>query len=77
MEVEVVGGVLLVPDIGPLERGARVGEIGEVVEVDDSQDHCMVSSAALVWDLVHAVEEGWGLAGVLADHMDSAAEVVD
>lgn len=75
-EAEVVVVVLLVPDTDPLRHGVREGEIGEAVEEDDCQDHCMVSFAALVLDLAHAVGEGWGHGEVPAGHMDSAAEVV-
>lgn len=73
--LEVVAGVL-VPDMGPSQHGVRVGEIGEVVEVDDCQGHYMVSFAAPVLDLAHAVGEGWGLEEVLVDHMDWAVEAV-
>ena len=73
--VEVVAGVL-VPDMGPSQHDVRVGEIGEVVEVDDCQDHYMVSFAAPVLDLAHAVGEGWGLEEALVDHMDWEVEVV-
>lgn len=66
----------LVLDTGPLLHDVPVGEIGEAVEVGDCQDHCTVSSAALVLDLAHVVGEGLGLEVVPVDHMGSVAEAV-
>ena len=76
--VTAVEGVVEVPvpDTGPLLHGVRVGEIGEAVEEGDCQDHCKVSSAALVLDSAHVVGEGLGREVVPVDHMGLVAEAV-